>query len=517
MVFAAPSSPAAAFYLYQFFATSLWWLFLLRVKGRHLYDLPSARGSVLTRPRWLPAGVLRRLHKDRRAIFTLLPLALLIAAWASDSFAARLLAALAVSAYHLLETASTQRHGEFPVLYNSWAMLWPDPAVQAGLSLGIAVHFVLSSGMAKVFVGGGSAWLAPSTMTTYLAVYGDSKSAGPISKTLNRVGRDYPLAATLISAGTLLVECVLAPACILLLGPEQRWLLCALMLLMHVGIALVMSVPVALAFFTVVPAYLVGFSSTGGAALSITFGTPQWIIALVVGLGPTALCLLGLGGGGPRGRLLVENWPVSAISLFMFSGGQALTLAAALMTGDTRVVMATEEAVRGADKAGQQNEETEGGASGGGALVGSLVAHHGAVMPAFADGTDGGGAATVVHDAVLRVIAFTLVQGDLIDALPPAAETGRSLAVVTSSKEAEAKVEAEADDKGQEARCWNVRPFLQRLEGFLQREQRLIERHSGRPLTRAFFVKIDLETGKVVSVLGSGGREAAAPVVKKRQ
>ena len=49
-------------------------------------------------------------------------------------------------------------------------------------ALGIVIHFVLSSGVAKVWVGGGAyEWTRPATMRTYLNTYRPSKTAGPIS------------------------------------------------------------------------------------------------------------------------------------------------------------------------------------------------------------------------------------------------------------------------------------------------------------------------------------------------
>jgi hypothetical protein len=363
---------------------------------------------------------------------------------------ARCGAAFAVALYHLLETASTQRHGEFPFLYNAFAMLIPDSRYASAVSMGIGIHFVISSGTCKMVIGGARSWCHPETMRTYLEVYGESKGAPPISKSLNRWLRNHDWATIAISVGTLLLECVAVPAT-LLLPPQHRWVTCLAMVCMHIGIAIVMSFPVGLAFFTVLPSYLVGFSS---ADLNCVVGAPQWYVALLVGLGPTLL--LGVAGGG---RLLPENWPSSAISLFMFSGSQAKALSGTMMTGDTRVVLATANTAAGS-------------------LLGLPVAHHGAVMQTAAGAAGEDGPETfMVHDAVLRVIAFTLVQGDLIGTLP--------LPSATIVGQAEA---------------WDVGPFLERLQIFLVREQRLVERHTGRPLARAFLVRID-EKARVVKVL----------------
>ena len=66
----------------------------------------------------------------------------------------------------------------------------------------------------------------------------------------------------------------------------------------------------------------------------------------------------------------------------------------------------------------------------------------------------------VVHDSVLRVVGFTIVQGDLYDAAP------------------------ERDGE------WNISRFVQKLEEWLARERRVVEMRTGRPLVRAYFVRI---------------------------
>ena len=120
------------------------------------------------------------------------------------------------------------------------------------------------------------------------------------------------------------------------------------------------------------------------------------------------------------------------------------------MTGDTRVVLAT--AAIGDDP------------------IGCVVVHHGAVMqkpPTTEDNEKG-----VVHDCVLRVIAFTLLQPDLLGVVP--ARDG----------------------------SWDMVAFLERLRRFLSESHRMIETHSGQPLINAFLVRIDSKTLKVTASLG---------------
>ena len=301
-----PQHVAARFYRLQFASCVLWWALLRRVTGRHLYELASLQGSVCTRPSWMATATLRRLHAWRTWVFVAMPVAELAvalyyaaefygvlpghddvvvpvtASWLpGGALSLRLVAAAVVSAYHLLETSVTQRHGEFPLLYNAWAMCVPDSSYASALSLGIAIHFVFSSGVAKVLVGGGVEWIKPGTMRTYLSLYGASKSAKPLIPALNKWVARRDWATTSIGAATLVLECVLIPGC-LLLPPEWRFVGALTMIVMHVGITVVMSTMVGLAFFTVLPSYLVGFACLADVAAS-----PQWWCAVVVGLGPT--------------------------------------------------------------------------------------------------------------------------------------------------------------------------------------------------------------------------------------
>ena len=59
------------------------------------------------------------------------------AVWPS-SWPVRLTAAVAVSLYHLLESCGTNRHGEYPLLYNAVGMLLPADCAHA-FALGVAI------------------------------------------------------------------------------------------------------------------------------------------------------------------------------------------------------------------------------------------------------------------------------------------------------------------------------------------------------------------------------------------
>ncbi len=302
---AAAMTIHSSFYASQL-ACLLVWSGLVRVMtGRHLHALCA--GAVLTRPPWLSARWLLLLDKHRSSVFAALPVVLAVAAVWPSSWPVRLIAAVAVSLYHLLESSGTNRHGEYPLLYNALGMLLPADHAHA-FALGVAIHFVLSSGVAKLQYGG-RAWLEEGTMRVYLDVYRSSSSGPPLSRALSQWLSRRAWATRTIARATVLLECVLVPAA-LLLPPAWRPLCCWAMALMHVGIALAMSLRVGVVFLTTLPGYVLGFSCAAPLL------SPAWLLALAVGALPTALALA-------RGAPLPEAWPLSPISLFMWSGEQA--------------------------------------------------------------------------------------------------------------------------------------------------------------------------------------------------
>ena len=129
-----------------------------------------------------------------------------------------------------------------------------------------------------------------------------------------------------------------------------KYLMGPMMVAMHIGIFVVMSKQVGLAFITCLPTYAVGF---GGGDL---VGADAFCLAVLVGLGPTALPNV----DGPTRRnwarwfrrqprrfvapkrCLPDDWPASGITLFALGGVAARRLANRLVTGETRLVLAAE-------------------------------------------------------------------------------------------------------------------------------------------------------------------------------
>lgn len=348
--------PALGFYRAQFYTTVAWWLIVYRISGKFPFHVVAS--SVFTRPGWVPGNVMRRLHSARTLVFVASLAGLGAGAVLSGSLPPLLVragVAALFSLYHLLENSTTNRHGEFPVLYAVWGLCIPDPRYASAFCFGSAIHFILSSGVCKLLVGGRQ-WLHASTMQTYLKAYSESKSAPPGSLTLNRCAVAEPWITSGISVSTIVLEVCVIPM-MLFLPPSHRFLGCACLVAMHVGITMLMSARVGLVFLTTLPIYIVGFSCKASVF------SPEWWFAAAIGIGPSALV-------AARQRMLPDDWPCSAVSLFMWSGQQADAIIKTMMTGDRRVVLATSEAAARA---------RHGDAKPGDSIIGLPVLYHGGV------------------------------------------------------------------------------------------------------------------------------------------
>ena len=205
-------------------------------------------------------------------------------------------------------------------------------------------------------------------------------------------------------------------------------------------------------FLTTLPSYLIGFSciacyweETGVDHNHLLSVAPCWLLALAIGLGPSALSLL-------SGSLLPEAWPCTAAPLFMFRGGQARRLSRWCMVGDQRLVLATDKELL---------------------TQGAVVAHFGpAGARAYTARCADCAPTPVVHDAIMRVCSFTLVHSE------------RILAALCS-KEEEALARAE---------------MIEATEAWLRSSRRLFERKSGKALLHAAFVRVVDDPGGVTKL-----------------
>jgi hypothetical protein len=357
-----------------------------------------------------------------------------------------------VSLYHLVESSLTRRHGEYPLLYNVWAMCLPWSEYAHAASWGIAIHFVFSTGLAKLVIGGFGGWTSPATLKFYFNLFYHRKinMQRPFWPSWNRWVCQRDWATRFMALSTIFLECFLVPGT-LLLPPHQRYVARWAMIPFHLGIFLIMSRMVGLGFATTIPNYLIGFSSRA------VVGTGPWLCAVAVAFLPTILSL------GVLGHLLPEDWPSCPFKLYMWSGDQAQVLAETLITGETRVVLAT------ADISPHN-------------IVGLSVVPDGAVEPAqVMEGKDDTMQVDnknnqAVYDCFRRAIDLTGLNTELADAVPKSGNTKKE---------------------------WDVNRFVTTLQQFLASKKRLFETQSGRPLVKAFFVRIDSK-GNVSKVLSAG-------------
>lgn len=471
------------FYLQCMVFTATWWILVCSITKRSLFHVME--GSVLTVPSWMPETLLLQIqqrHKRtlRPLLFYAQSFSFALAFSFRENAAIVLVAAMMYSLYHLVETSETNRHGEYPILYSVWAIYLvavfrPETITSGGAATtrtiayfenevyrqacvwGVAIHFVFSAGYSKLTVSGWASWLSPKTMQTYLTCYHQARHAinRPIWMNGNRLVAKSNLLSTLAAFCILTLECIVVPVS-LLLDETRRHHVAYLLIAMHVAISLFLSCKVGFSFWTTIPVYLYGFSCPA------EFASPPWFLALAIGFGPTMMATMFRGGhsGDGSGSILPENWPCTPVGLFMWDGSMAEALSQLLMTGDTRLVLTTPEVA----------------ANG---LVGLRIMYQGEHRPDDEIEGENNNTGAVVHDAVLRTIGFTLVQGE-----------DTFVEVLRNMKE----------DKASNCSL-AIETLVHRTWAWLSVERRLFDAHTGEALTCAFFVRIDTSSGTIKEVL----------------
>jgi hypothetical protein len=478
------------FYFQCMAFTAIWWILVSGVTRRPLYHV--LEGSVVTVPAWMPERALllvQRWHGGAlRPLFFYAQSASLALAFSSrGNNAVAFLSAILYSLYHLVESSETNRHGEYPVLYSLWAMClvavfrpeasasnagaaaaattrtiayFENEAYRQACVWGVAIHFAFSAGHSKLAVSGWTSWLDPGTVRAYLTCHRRARDVmdRPAWMAGNRLVARSKVLSTLVAFCVLASECVVVPASLLLAGPH-RPKVAYLLVAIHVGTALLLSFRAGFSFWTTIPVYLYGFSCPA------EFASAPWFLAVVIAFGPTvaATTLGGCGGdgSGSGGLALPDSWPWTPVSLFMWDGPAADALSRLLVTGDTRLVLATPKVA----------------ANG---LVGLRVLHQGERREN--DGIAAGGGNDcddVVHDAVMRTVAFTLAQGG-----GPLIEVFRNMKYDSTSNFS-----------------LSITTLVHRTWAWLGVEQRLFDARTGDPLTCAYFVRIDASSGDVKEVL----------------
>eukprot|EP00930_Biecheleria_cincta_P042909 TRINITY_DN29522_c0_g1_i1.p1 TRINITY_DN29522_c0_g1~~TRINITY_DN29522_c0_g1_i1.p1 ORF type:complete len:448 (+),score=47.42 TRINITY_DN29522_c0_g1_i1:30-1346(+) len=377
------------------------WLFLwaiIRITSgvdffRQAYSFP-----VVTRPSWLPLRAflfLRRPGIYLTACYCL-PLALVVAAWQPSAVSVRLCAALLGSIYSLVESSATNSHRDYPMLYNLWALALLPPRWAEGVALGVCLHFVASSGLAKLYIGG-LEWLGPGPLESVLRTYGDLSfsSGGPGSPKMSKLVRDSPLSMSLLDRMTLLYEVLVVPAALFL--PPSARLAVGLggMICLHLGIYVFQSAIIGVFFIPNVATYTLGFGS------NLEVGDAEWYAS------PCLFCL-SIGYVALTRSLLPENWPLTPFALFGWSGSQWDALHDTFVRSETRLVMS----------AGLMNGPLGLKVVGRG-IRGSSCADDEDVVYDFWDVLLGD---TMVHNDILRAIDFETLGSPLWD---PASFTRR--------------------------------------------------------------------------------------------
>lgn len=419
-------SPASFFYGAQSASLFCLWLVLLAVLRRDFFR-DALKFNVALRPSWLPARFLMMLHYKYIYLTACYSMVLLMAVTAAlpGWRTLRFLTAVVTSIYHLVESSVTLSHRDYLMLYNVWGLALLRDEYAEGLALGFCVHFIASSGLAKLLIGGTS-WLHPRTMHSILTSYGERGFAegGPFSPKLNRFAGKSDIFALGDTSFVILFECIVVPLA-LLIPMRQRVILpavAAVMVLLHVGIFFVQSGLIGLFFAPNVASYLFGFGA------HVYRGSQSWVLAL-------AVCCASVGIVALRGRLLPEDWPLTPLALFGWSGKQWDLLFERFVTGGTRLVLTS---------APLQEP------------VGRTVVAKG-IRNAPAAGL---GAA---HDAWNLCVGETTLQNEILEAI-------------------------DFEDMAREG--WDATGLVRAIETWLRRDQRLIEVHTGTPLVRAFFVEM---------------------------
>ena len=165
----------------QFYAVALVgmytvWAVLSIALKRDFYAANAGRKSVLLRPSWLAStDLLRWLHGPVvRPIVCHLPgVALSLAWWHAEDMLCRVGAAAALSVYSLVDSSATHSHRDYGNLYCAWLLAVCPPAVAQAGALGVCVHYITSSGLAKLVIAGSArAWSSPDTLGGVLQAYG---------------------------------------------------------------------------------------------------------------------------------------------------------------------------------------------------------------------------------------------------------------------------------------------------------------------------------------------------------
>jgi len=405
-----------------------------------------------------------------------------------ESQAWRLIAAAILSLYALSESAVTNSHRDFANVYCAWALalLPPGPAPKAA-ALGICVHFIASSGLAKLRVAGLAAWCRPDTLGGVMKTYGSLSigDGGPGSAALNRFLVGHPPIVSLLATSTMVFEVCVVPGALALPRALQP-LLTALSVGLHLGIAASQSLGIGLAFMPNLAAYSLGFGSildasyAGHCATGDPLMHPEdkssslWIAVAVASLGlvPPAI----------TGNLWAESWPCSPFALFAWSGPQWDFLFENFVRGNTRLVMTLAGLEKGAlvgrriiEKYTDKNERAATTASNNQSRSSSVSA-----SPCVYDAWEQCLGETIIHNAILPATLKLFARngvGDLSGVRKKERQTQKQL----------------------KAAAWSS--FVSAVQTWLVAEERLMEVGTSLPMARCSFVRIKDPKNPVIAAV----------------
>lgn len=248
---ATSTAPASTFYTLVA-VTQLLCTIVMSIADGGDFHSRGARYSLATRPTCIPTFVFLTLH--HKFLYPVLchgvPFIMYAAACNPGSMYFRLTAAIFMSMYSLAETSVTSSHRDYANLYTSWALVFSSSTnVAAGIALGVSVLLVSGSGLSKLLVGGTSEWAHSSTLSTVLAAYNEYSldRCGPLIPALNVELRRKDWAVRLLSVTTLMFECILVPLS-MFMPSHVRWIMMLLSVGMHIGIGVIQSFIIGIAF-----------------------------------------------------------------------------------------------------------------------------------------------------------------------------------------------------------------------------------------------------------------------------
>ncbi|CAK0909044.1 unnamed protein product [Prorocentrum cordatum] len=172
-------------------------------------------------------------------------------------------------------------------------------------------------------------------------VYKTPKAGGPVLNCLSRLIIRSDVLCGALGAATVMFEVLYVPS-VAAFAPRGLQIITAyLMVLLHIGIALVHSSAIGVFFLPNVASYVVGFYDFSDDPLFVRSApaagdwTPFegycWFVGVLLNVAAVLYTAWSR-------KLIVEDWPLTTMALFPWSGQQWQNLHNAFVEGDTRVV-----------------------------------------------------------------------------------------------------------------------------------------------------------------------------------